>query len=99
MQAWHNRLPGPGFAAWSRVPRVLAGYPRVSTGGRIGAAGLEPGSDFRNYYVILRVHYGKTGPCDSGLTILSVSLSSMFFIIVLVFICEKRLETLPEFHW
>ena len=67
MQAWHNRLPGPGFAAWPRVPRVLAGYPRVSTGGRIGAAGLEPGSDFRNYYVILRVHYGTTGPCDRGL--------------------------------
>jgi hypothetical protein len=59
MQAWHNRLPGPGFAVWPRVPRVLDGYPRVAVLG-------PPGSDFRNYYVILRVHYGTTGPCDSG---------------------------------
>ena len=42
------------------------GLAKVSTGGRIGAAGFEPGSDFRNYYVILRVHYGTTGPSDRG---------------------------------
>ena len=30
---------------------------------------MEPGSDFRNYYVILRVHYGTTGPCDRGFSI------------------------------